>query len=159
MATLISQAPPQEASLPYESEIFSTGEIAALLGVSLNDVDYWARCKLITSSIRRASGHGSRRLFSRNDLRCAFLVQRLRQAKWKPKQIAKALISITAVLNNPETLHTPLLVHEGNALLILCRDRGKEPILLDAASSGQHVMVIALETLEQETLDSLAQSK
>jgi len=142
-----------------ENDIFSTGDIAALLKASLNEVDYWARCKLITSSVRGASGHGSRRLFNLNDLRRAFLVQRLRQAKWKPKQIVKALVTVTAVLNNPATLHTPLLVHEGNSLLILCRDRGKEPVLLDAASSGQQVMVIALETLEEETLTSLARSK
>jgi DNA-binding transcriptional MerR regulator len=146
-------------STQQEGDVFLTGEIATLLGVSSEEVDYWARRKLITSSVRGASGHGSRRLFNRNDLRRAFLVQRLRQAKWKPKQIAKALVTVNAVLNNPSTLHTPLLVHEGNSLLILCRDRGKEPILLDAASSGQQVMVIALETLEEETLTSLARSK
>lgn len=152
--TLISPEP-----IWQEGDVLSTGELAMLLKVSLNEVDYWARCKLIAPSIRGASGHGSRRLFSRSDLRRAFLVQRLRQAKWKPKQISRALVTVTSVLNNPATLHTPLLVHEENALLILCRDRGKEPILLDAASSGQQVMVIALETLEEETLNSLARSK
>lgn len=158
MATT-SSSPISQEPIWQQSDVLSTGEIAAFLNVSVNQMDYWARRKLITSSVRGASGHGSRRMFNRDDLRRAFLVQRLRQAKWKPKQIAKALITVTSVLNNPATLHTPLLVHEGNALLILCRDRGKEPVLLDATSSGQQVMVIALETLEEETIHSLARSK
>ena len=46
---------------------------------------------------------------------------------------------------NPALLHTPLLVHEDNALLIVCREKGKELTLLDAANPGQYVMVIALK--------------
>ena len=143
----------------HEIETFSTGEMAALLGVTVDDVDYWVRACLVTPSIRTASGHGSRRLFGRHDLMRALLIQRLRNAEWKPKQIAKALTTIDGALHNPALLHTPLLIHEGSALLILCRSKGKEPMLLDAASPGQYVMVIALDTLEEETLQSLARSK
>jgi DNA-binding transcriptional MerR regulator len=140
-------------------EVFSTGEMAALLGVSSDEIDYWAQLKLLTPSIKRATGQGSRRLFNRNDLRQAFLVQKLRAAGWKPRQITKALAAVVAVLSHPASLHTPLLLHEGNALLIVCRDKGKALTLLDAANPGQYVMVIALETLEEETRQKLAQSK
>jgi hypothetical protein len=61
--------------------------------------------------------------------------------------------------NDPDLLHTPLLIHEGNALLILCRSKGQELILLDAASPGQYVMVIALDALEEEMRKSLARSR
>ena len=130
-----------------------------MLDVSLNEVDYWVRCKMIVPSIRKATGHGTRRLFGICDLKQALLIQRLRKANWKPKQVAKALASVAAAVQNPNLLHTPLLVHEGNALLILCRSKGRELTLLDAASPGQYVMVIALDTLEEETRKSLERSK
>ncbi len=140
-------------------QVFSTGEMAAMLNASLNDVDYWVRCNLLVPSIREAEGHGTRRLFGIHDLKTALLIQRLRKADWKPKQIAKALIAVGSAVQNPDLLHTPLLVHEGKALLILCRSKGRELTLLDAASPGQYVMVIALDTLEEETRKSLARSK
>src|SRR5579859_492687 len=140
-------------------EVFTTGELARLLGLSPEDVDYWAQLKLLTPSIKKAAGQGSRRLFNRNDLRQAFLVQKLHAAGWRPRQITKALAAVAAALANPASLHTPLLVHEGSALLIVCREKGKTLTLLDAANPGQYVMVIALETLEEETRQKLARSK
>src|SRR5947199_4746478 len=113
-------------------QVFSTGEVAAMLNASPNEVDYWVRSKLIVPSIREAAGHGTRRLFGILDLKQAFLIRRLRKAGWKPKQIAKTLSAVASVVKDPDLLHTPLLIHEGNALLILCRSKGQELILLDA---------------------------
>ncbi len=148
-----------ELRFSQENQVSTTKEIATLLNVSLNEVDYWVRSKLMIPTIREGTGHGSRRLFGMENLRQALLIQRLREAKWKPKQIAKALPAVTAAMKDPQLLHTPLLIHEGNALLILCRSKGREPMLLDAASPGQYVMVIALDTLEEETRQSLIRSK
>jgi DNA-binding transcriptional MerR regulator len=140
-------------------QVFSTGEMAAMLNVSLDEVDYWVRSKLIVPSIREAAGHGTRRLFGILDLKQAFLIQRLRKADWKPRQIAKAFSAVAPAMQDPDLLHTPLLIHEGNAFLILCRSKGQELILLDAASPGQYVMVIALDALEEEMRKSLARSR
>jgi DNA-binding transcriptional MerR regulator len=145
-------------SHPADRQVFTTTEMAALLRVPVNEVDYWVRCKLITPHIRQASGQGSRRLFGWSDLREAFLIKRLRNARWKPKQIGKALRTVIAAMKNPASLPAPLLIHEGGALLILCRS-GSEITLLDASSPGQYVMVIALDTLEEETRRQLARSK
>lgn len=147
-------------TLPSQDrQVFSSGELAALLDTPIDEIDYWVRSKLLIPSIRQASGHGTRRLFGKDDIKQALLIQRLRNAKWKPKQIAKALLSIAKVVNNPDLLETPLLIHEGKSLLILCRSKGEEPVLLDASSPGQYVMVFALDTLEEETLQKLAKSK
>jgi len=148
-----------EMSASQSEQVFSTGEMATMLDVSLNEVDYWARCQLIVPGVREASGRGTRRLFGILDVKQAFLVQRLRKAHWKPKQIAKALSAVAPVVQYPDRLLTPLLIHEGNALLILCRSKEQEPILLDAASPGQYVMVIALDDLEEEMRKSVARSK
>ncbi len=140
-------------------QVFSTGEMATMVNVSLNEVDYWIRSKLIVPSIREAAGHGTRRLFNILDLKQAFLIHRLRKAGWKPRQIAKTLSAVASAVKDPDLLHTPLLVHEGNALLILCRSKGQELILLDAASPGQYVMVIVLDALEEEMRKSLTRSR
>ena len=151
--------PASESTAWRNEQVFSTTQIAALLEVSLNEVDYWVRCKLLAPSVREASGHGSRRLYGWDDFRKALLVRRLRRANWKPKLIAKALTAVMSAMQNPDSLHTPVLIHEGSALLILCRSGGKDLTLLDAASPGQYVMVIALDMLEEETRRSLMGSK
>lgn len=148
-----------EMSASESRQVFSTGEMATMLDASLNEVDYWTRCHLIVPSVREASGRGTRRLFGILDIKQAFLVQRLRKAHWKPKQIANALSAVAPVVQDPNRLLTPLLIHQGNALLILCRSKEQEPILLDAASPGQYVMVIALDALEEEMQKSLARSR
>jgi DNA-binding transcriptional MerR regulator len=141
------------------ADVFTSGEVATFLETSLDEVDYWVRSKLLVPSIRQASGQGSRRLFNAHDVKQALLICRLRQAKWKPRQIARALSSLRSVLEDPSSLEKPLLIHEGNVFLILCRHQGNELVLLNAASPGQYVMVIALETLEEETHRRLARSK
>ena len=151
--------PISEMRSSQRRQVFSTGEMATMLNVSLDEVDYWVRCRLIVPSIREAAGHGTRRLFGILDLKQAFLIQRLRKAGWKPKQIAKTVSAVALAVKDPALLHTPLLIHEGNALLILCRSKGQELILLDAASPGQYVMVIALDALEEEMRKSLARSR
>ncbi|SRR5260370_29980570 len=140
-------------------QVFSTGEVATMLNASLNEVDYWVRSKLIVPSIREAAGRGTRRLFGVFDLKQAFLIQQLRKVNWKPKQIAKALSTVASVVQDSTLLRAPLLIHEGNAFLILCRSKEQKLILLDAANPGQQVMVIALDSLEEEIQGSLARSR
>ena len=61
-----------EMSASQSRQVFSTGEMATMLDVSLNEVDYWARCQLIVPSVREASGRGTRRLFGILDIKQAF---------------------------------------------------------------------------------------
>jgi len=140
-------------------DLFCSGEFASLLGVTAHELDYWVKCNVVSASVKKATGHGSRRIFNRDDLRQALLVRRLRQANWKPRQIFEALSAIGSLLQHPDHLQTPLLIHEKNSLLILCRNQDGSPSLIDASCPGQHVMVIALETLEEETRLSIARSK
>ena len=111
------------------SQVFSTGEMAALVNVSLNEVDYWIRSKSIVPSIREAAGYGTRRLFNILDLKQAFLIHLLIKGGWKPRQIAKTLSVVALAVQDSDLLHTPLL--------ILCRSKGQELALLDAARPGQ----------------------
>src|SRR6266566_6557777 len=109
--------PISETRSSQRRQVFSTGEMATMLNVLLNEMDYWLRCKLIVPSIREAAGHGTRRLSGILDLKRAFLIQWLRKANWRPRQIAKALSAVALAMHDPNLLHTPVLIHEGNALL------------------------------------------
>ena len=142
-----------------EGNVFTSSEFAKIIGVSVDSLDHMVCSGLLVPSVRKAFGQGSRRLFSTQDVQQGLLIQRLRKAKWKPRQVATALNSLRAVLEDPDMLETPRLIHEGGAFLILCRHKGNELVLLDGGASKQYVMVIALETLEEETRLELARSK
>ena len=140
-------------------EIFQTGEIAQLLDVDPTVIEYWCETHLVTPSVREGNGRGSRRIFNRNDLRQALLVSRLYHAKWKPKAIKAALVKVLPLLDHPNELIQPRLINEGKAFLILCREKGKELIIIDGATDGQAVLLIALNALEEETKSSIARNK
>jgi len=71
--------PISERRSSQHRQVFSTGEMAAMLNVSLNEIDYWIRSKLIVPSIRDSAGRGTRRLFDTLDRKQAFLIRRLRK--------------------------------------------------------------------------------
>src|SRR6266849_7019609 len=54
--------------------------VLKLTGVSYRQLDYWARTGLVGSSIRQAKGHGSRRVYSFQDLVALRVVARCRRA-------------------------------------------------------------------------------
>lgn len=140
---------------------YTSGNLATFFEVSPSEVDSWVRAKLIIPSVRVASGQGTRRLFGAEDLHRAALVCRLRKSRpsWKPKQILPVLEYYKRILDDPNYLNAQLLIHQDNLSLILCREHGREPILLDAKSPDQLVMVIALDTLLDDTKRWIANNK
>ncbi len=59
---------------------FGSNVVLKLTGVSYRQLDYWARTGLVGSSIRQAKGHGSRRVYSFQDLVALRVVARLLDA-------------------------------------------------------------------------------
>lgn len=51
------------------------------------------------------------------------------------------------------------IMHKGSSLLIPCRSKMQELILLGAARPGNYVMAIALDTLKEEMRKSLTRSR
>jgi DNA-binding transcriptional MerR regulator len=47
---------------------FRVPEVCRIVGISYRQLDYWARTELVTPSIRDATGSGSQRLYSFQDL-------------------------------------------------------------------------------------------
>lgn len=138
---------------------FSTRELADLVKAKVSEVHYWVRTGLLSPSIKQSHMQGDPRVFSSDDVMRALFVHCLRKAEWKPKEIQTALAYFRKVKENPQEFKSPVLVHEGRSLLILCKHHSGNPALLDAKKPGQLVLTIALETLEEETRKLLASSK
>ena len=68
----------------YE-EGFSGRKTAEVVGISYRQLDYWARTDLIRPSLSDASGSGSRRSYSYNDLLELKTIKKLLDA-WKDKK-------------------------------------------------------------------------
>ena len=47
---------------------FAAPEVCKIVGITYRQLDYWARTELVTPSIRDASGSGTQRLYSFQDL-------------------------------------------------------------------------------------------
>lgn len=61
----IEQAPLTES---YRDQGYSAKRAAQIVGITYRQLDYWARTDLITPSFTKATGSGSRRLYSYTDL-------------------------------------------------------------------------------------------
>jgi hypothetical protein len=56
---------------------YSTHEVTTVTGASYRQLDYWSRTGVLQSSLRSASGQGSRRLYSSDDVRAAAVLASL----------------------------------------------------------------------------------
>jgi len=101
----------------------TTATVARLTGASLRMLDYWARTKLLPPSGQEASGKGSRRLYTLQDVVAILTVCKLRERKCPLQQIRTAIRYLKA--NYPDS--TP---SEALSRLTLITD-GRDVYLLD----------------------------
>lgn len=66
-----------DASLPDELVGYRGPAACQIAGITYRQLDYWARTKLVTPSIRTAHGSGSQRLYSFKDILVLKIVKRL----------------------------------------------------------------------------------
>lgn len=66
-----------DAALPDELVGYRGPAACQIAGITYRQLDYWARTKLVTPSIRTAHGSGSQRLYSFKDLLVLKVVKRL----------------------------------------------------------------------------------
>lgn len=129
-------------------QIYTTADLARISGFSKRQLDYWARQGLLTPSLQQASGHGSRRIYTVEDLVKVQVIRRLKQFGWSTQKIRRAVDTVRTVMDDPDPLKNAVFVHGANTLIALCKTKEGERILLDALSaSGQQVLGIVLEVM------------
>src|SRR5262249_38750201 len=113
--------------------------VCKLTGISYRQLDYWARTRLVTPSIRPADGSGSQRLYSFSDVVELRIIKRLLDTGVSLRRIRQAIDHLRR-----EASGTPLseitLVSDGERIYA-CHS-GEE--IVDVLSNGQAVFAIAV---------------
>ena len=70
---------------------FAAPEVCKIVQITYRQLDYWARTELVTPSIRDASGSGTQRLYSFQDLVLLKVIKRLLDAGVSLQRIRQAI--------------------------------------------------------------------
>lgn len=127
---------------------FNTKTVSKIAGLSNRQIDYWDRTHFIKPSISEASGYGSIRLYSFNDLIQMKVAKTLLDKGISLQQIRKA---ITYLKKNMPEVEKPLaevrFLTDGATVFVLTKDK-KE--IIDTLKSGQLVFAIALGEIVED---------
>lgn len=126
---------------------FNSRSVVKITGIKTRQLDYWDRTHLIKPSVREASGYGSVRLYSFNDIVQLKVVMMLRDKGISLQKIRKALSYLKK--NMPE-VQEPLaelkFLTDGETVFVITRDKKK---ILDTLKN-QFVFSFALGEIMEE---------
>jgi predicted RNase H-like HicB family nuclease len=121
---------------------FNTKAVSNITHLSTRQIDYWDRTHFIKPSIREASGYGSVRLYSFNDLIQLKVAKTLMDKSISLQKIRKA---ISYLKKNMPEVQKPLselrFLTDGETIFVLTKASKK---IIDTLKSGQVVFSIAL---------------
>jgi len=124
---------------------FGSTIVLKLAGVTYRQLDYWARTGLVGSSIRQAAGHGSRRVYSFEDLVALRVVARLLDAGVSLQAVRRAIEYLKRHTERP--LSTLALAAKGNRVFVLTGNPAK---IIEATAQGQVVIAIDVEPIVRD---------
>lgn len=124
---------------------FGSAIVLKLAGVTYRQLDYWARTGLVGSSIRQAAGHGSRRVYSFEDLVALRVVARLLAAGVSLQAVRRAAEYLKRHTERP--LNTLALATKGNRVFVLAGNPAK---IIEATAQGQVVIAIDVEPIVRD---------
>lgn len=121
---------------------FNTTTVSKITGLSTRQIDYWDRTHFIKPSVSEASGYGSVRLYSFNNLIQMKVAKSLIDKGISLQKIRKA---INYLKKNMPEIEKPLsefrFLTDGDTVFVLTKD---EKAIIDTLKSGQVVFSIAL---------------
>jgi DNA-binding transcriptional MerR regulator len=128
---------------------FRVPEVQKIVGITYRQLDYWARTDLVTPSVRDASGSGSQRLYSFQDLVTLRVIkslldtgvslQRVRKAVHHLKTMARPIAEVT-LMSDGEGVYE---AHSPEAVVDLLRQ-------------GQGVFAIAIDRVWDDVESAIA---
>ena len=140
---------------------FNSKTVSKVTSLSFRQIDYWDRTHFIKPSVSEASGYGSVRLYSFNDLIQLKVAKTLMDKGVSLQKIRKA---ITYLKKNMPEVEKPLselrFLTDGETIFVITRDKKQ---IIDALKNGQLVFSIALgeivEELKGEVIDLQKEKK
>ena len=124
-------------------------EVTKAVGISYRQLDYWARTGLVTPSVRDASGSGTQRLYSFQDLVQLKVIKRLIDAGISLQRIRKA---IQYLRQNESTGPSGVTLMSDGVSIYACQS---EDEIIDLVKRGQGVFAIALDKVWEDLSHSL----
>src|SRR5438128_11678861 len=124
---------------------FSSIVVLKLAGVTYRQLAHGARTGLVGSSIRQAAGHGSRRVYSFEDLVAVRVVARLLDAGVSLQAVRRAVEYLKRHTDRPLT--TLALAAKGNRVFVLTGNPAK---IIKATAQGQVVIAIDVQPIVKD---------
>ena len=121
---------------------FGSKVVLDLTGITYRQLDYWARTRLVGASIRQATGPGSRRVYSFEDLVALRVIARLLDAGVSLQAVRRAVEYLKRHTERP--LATLGLIAKGKRVFALTEDPTK---MIEATAQGQVVIAIDVEPI------------
>ena len=127
---------------------YNTNTIIKITGLTQRQVDYWDRTHFIKPSVKEASGYGTARLYSFQDLVQLKVAKTLIDKGVSLQKIRKA---ITYLKKNFPDIEKPLaemrFLTDGETIFVLTDKKG---VILDTLSKGQMVFTLAIGEIIEE---------
>jgi len=127
---------------------FNTKTVSRIAGLSIRQIDHWDRTHFIKPSICKASGYGSTRLYSFDDLVQLRVAKTLLDKGVSLQRIRKA---INYLKKNMSEVSKPLselkFLTDGETIFVLTKNKRA---IIDTLKSGQLVFFIALGEIVEE---------
>lgn len=117
--------------------------VCKIVGISYRQLDYWDRTELVTPSVREASGSGSQRLYSFDDVVALRVVKRLVDTGVSLQRIR---LAVDELRRRGTSLAEATLVSDGTTVYAVDDDAQ----LVDLLRRGQGVFAIAVGPVVDE---------
>lgn len=129
---------------------FTTTEVSRIVGASRRQLAYWDKTGLLSPSLRAASGRGSRRLYSLQDIIELKILLRLLTSSLSLQRVRA---SFRFIRGQPESLSSLIIVTDGKTIY-LYQD---ENLLVDTLKHGQTVLRVAVQDLIAEVQEKVGE--
>jgi DNA-binding transcriptional MerR regulator len=146
----VQNRPDETTDAPAAAIGYSGTQTAKVVGISYRQLDYWARTDLIRPSLSDATGSGSRRSYSYNDLLELKTIKKLLDAGIKLEQVRKVFEYLREHVSTD--IASAHIVIDGGSVMLCDGDQ-----LVDVLKNGQGVLnVLSLGGVREELEADLA---
>ncbi|HYJ60134.1 MAG TPA: MerR family transcriptional regulator [Actinomycetota bacterium] len=126
-------------------------EVCTIVGITYRQLDYWARTDLVTPSVRDATGSGSQRLYSFQDLVTLRIIKNLLDTGVSLQRVRKAVEHLGS-LDRPLTGVT--LMSDGSGVY----EAHSPEAVVDLLRQGQGVFAIAVDRVAADVEDAVSKA-
>jgi DNA-binding transcriptional MerR regulator len=131
---------------------FRTSEVSHVVGATYNQLVYWDKTGLVSPSLRAASGRGSRRLYSVEDIFELKILMKLLDSSLPLQRIRS---SFRFIRGQSRTLSSFVVLTDGKTVYFY----EDYDVLVDTLKEGQTVLRIAVQDLIAEVQTRLTEGQ